>query len=369
MKQKYFFAVASLFVGQIIFAQPNRNETNRNHSGRIETKENTLRSSNDVFTASPTKETPKQNRNLVRQSPSVDNRRKVENNYSSNQFSMHTNRDDKKRNERSDAVVRTPNNNNVRTKQHNDYSNNNVMRNDAVANRNVQQRNNDNQARFGNNNRYNRIDRNYYPDYRRPYSFIGVRYTNFYSPRFILPHRGMNYYYSGGFFYQPFNNYFQVIIAPVGIRTFGLPWGYRRWNIGRTRYYYFGGTYYRNINNYYEVVEAPLGSILPELPNGASSTIINNEQYFQLNGTYYKETLRNGEVWYTIVGKNGRIDTSIETIEEETAMIGDIVTDLPDDCKMVIINNQKYFVSNHNLYYKELIIENSLYYKITDNPQ
>jgi len=179
----------------------------------------------------------------------------------------------------------------------------------------------------------------------------------------------MNYCYSDGFFYQPFNNYFQVVIAPVGIRTFGLPWGFRRWNIGRNRYYYFGGTYYRNINNYYEVVEAPLGSILPELPNGASSIIMNNEQYFQLNGTYYKETLRNGEVWYTIVGKNGRIDTSIETIEEEAVTVGDIVTDLPEDSKMVIINNQKYFVGSNNLYYKELIIENSLYYKITDKPQ
>lgn len=256
----------------------------------------------------------------------------------------------------------------VRTEHHNRVTNNNNTNRDIVASRNVQIQRTDNASRNG-YNRYNRIDRNYYPDYRRPYSFVGQRYSNFYGRRYAAPYRGINYYYSGGFFYQPYNNYFQVIVAPVGIRIYGLPWGYRKWYIGPSLYYYYGGTYYRNVNNYYEVVDAPLGSILPELPTGTKLVVINGQQYFEQNGTYYKESLRNGETWYTIVGKNGSLTTTTDTINEVDVLVGDMVTDLPDNCTTVVLNNQKYYVSDKQVYYQELISDNNLYYKIVAKPQ
>lgn len=274
----------------------------------------------------------------------------------------------KERNEQIEQARTNRQHQNIQTdrivRNHNERNNQNV-----VINRNQQTQRNIQINRNNYTLRYNRIDRNYYPDYRRPYSYVGQRYTNFYAPRFITPYRGINYYYSAGFFYQPYNNYFQVIVAPIGIRIYALPWGYRKWYIGPDLYYYFGGTYYRNLNNHYEVVDAPLGSILPELPNGTKSVLIDGQQYFEQNGTYYKETLRNDETWYTIVGKNGKLNTNIETIKEEEKLVGDTVTDLPANCKTVILNGQKYYVSENQIYYQEYIVENNLYYKVVAKPQ
>jgi hypothetical protein len=370
MKQHYLFATAAIFVTQLAIAQANKTETKKDHPSRPARTEQTLKVDRSVSEKQPTRETQKP---TIRQPQTNNsgNTRKVEDRRTSeNTFSMNSPKDDKTRETKKDFTTRVPNNNGNRSPQRNDVITNDRKKNNS-DNRNFDQSRNNNydQSRFGNTGRYNRIDRNYYPDYRRPYSFIGVRYTNFYRPRYIVPYRGMNYYYSGGFFYQPYQNYFQVIIAPVGIRTFGLPWGYRKWNIGPSLYYYYGGTYYRNVNNYYEVVEAPLGSILPELPNSATSVVINNQQYFQLNGTYYKETIRNGETWYTVVGKNGQLSTTTETLNEVNVLVGDIVTELPDNTKTVILNNQKYFVSENDVYYQEVIAENSLYYKVIAKPQ
>jgi hypothetical protein len=275
-------------------------------------------------------------------------------------------------NNRHEPIVRTPNTTNInRPTRNNDYRNNdnrnNGTRNTTTYNRNTQTRQS-NDARFGRDNRYNRVDRNYYPDYRRPYSFYGQRYTSFYGYRYHVPYMGLNYYYSGGFFYQPFDSYFQVIAAPIGIRIYGLPWGYRKWYIGPSLYYYYGGTYYRNVNNYYEVVDAPMGSILPELPSGSKSVVINDQQYFEKNGTYYKETLKDGETWYTIVGKNGSLTTTTDTMNEVNTMVGDMVTDLPENCKTVVLNNQKYYVSESDVYYQEVISDNSIYYKVVAKP-
>lgn len=217
---------------------------------------------------------------------------------------------------------------------------------------------------------YNYREVGYRPDYRRPYSFIGIRYTNFYGSRRYIPYLNSRYYYYGGFFYSPFDTYYQVVFAPVGIRVWGLPWGYRRFYIGPTLYYYYGGTYYRNYNASYEVVEAPLGSILPELPQGAQTTVINDHKYYVLNGTYYAETLRGDETWYTVVGKNGVLNQETVTLREEANPIaeGDVLTELPEDYTVEVINNEKYYVSK-GVYYKEFITDNNIGYKVVPKPK
>lgn len=243
-------------------------------------------------------------------------------------------------------------------------------RNPGVVRNNPTPRNYNNNNRVPYNNNYNNNRYGYnHPDYRRPYSYVGQRYTTFYRPRFNAPYHGINYYYSGGFFYRPYDSYFQVVLSPIGIRVYALPFGYRRYYIGANPYYYYGGTYYRNYGTYYEVVDAPLGSILPELPTGAKAVVINDQKYYELNGTYYNETTRNGnETWYTVVGKNGVLNTASEAFkEEDTPNVGDIVTDLPDDCKTVVLNNQKYYVVN-DTYYQEQIADNNITYKVVAKP-
>jgi hypothetical protein len=135
-------------------------------------------------------------------------------------------------------------------------------------------------------------------------------------------------------------------------------------------YYYYGGTYYtRNVSNYYEVVDAPIGSILPELPEGTTVQVVDGHKYNVINGTYYQETLRGDETWYTIVGKNGVISTKAVDIKEESdAVVGDVVTELPDDVKVVVLNNKKYYVADET-YYEEVIEDNTLTYKVIAKPQ
>lgn len=216
---------------------------------------------------------------------------------------------------------------------------------------------------------YNYTQINYRPDYRRPYSFIGIRYNHFYGPRYYVPYRGARYCYHGGFFYSPFDTYFEVVFAPIGIRVWGLPWGYRRFYIGPTLYYYYGGTYYRPYNTSYEVVEAPLGSILPEVPRDAKVVVINNHKYYELNGTYYAETFRGDETWYTVVGKNGVLNQQTVSFREEpnTVVVGDMVTELPEDYTVEVVNNEKYYMSK-GTYFKEVITDNNIGYKVVTKP-
>lgn len=284
-------------------------------------------------------------------------------------------------NNSSNNGVRNPqpnNNNNSGVRNSNGWSTRNnerVERNERGDRDDRNFRDNDRRIdyanRYGNNGgRYNRYDRNYYPDYRRPFTFVGVRYTNFYRPHISIVFSNRNYYYSDGFFYQPFGTSYQVIIAPIGIRVNALPWGYRRWYIGPSLYYYYGGTYYRRINNYYEVTDAPIGSILPEVPDAAKAVVINSSKYYELNGTYYKETIRNGEVWYTIVGKNGVLNTQYDNIrEDDNSIIGDVVTELPSGYKTVVLNNHKYYVTETGTYYDEFISDNTIFYKVIAKPQ
>lgn len=212
--------------------------------------------------------------------------------------------------------------------------------------------------------RYNRYDhhRSYgYGPYR------GQRVISFSAPRIIIPYRGISYHYSSGYYYRPYGSYFSVVAPPVGIHINILPRGYRSIYAGHDPYYYYGGAYYRTVpdRNDYEVVEAPLGASVPELPDGAKVVVINDQKYYELDGTYYKEDIRdNSEIWYTVVGKDGKLNTIEEQPEDNSPVVGDIVDKLPDDCRTVVVSGNKYFVSPDDVYYEEVMQQNTLKYKI-----
>jgi hypothetical protein len=98
--------------------------------------------------------------------------------------------------------------------------------------------------------------------------------------------------------------------------------------------------------------------------------VINGQKYYEQDGTYYKEDIRaNSEIWYTVVGKNGKLDTEGTTTEEAPAedkgpQVGDTVDKLPDGCRTVVVNGQKYYVSSDDVYYEEVIGKNTISYKI-----
>ena len=199
---------------------------------------------------------------------------------------------------------------------------------------------------------------------------------------------GYPYYFYDGLFYGYYGGYYGSIFPPFGITIGALPYGYWGFNFGGFPYYYHSGIYYRQKENQYEVVQAPVGASVPKIPKEAKVVVVNNEKYFEYNGTYYKEYVKDdGTIWYLIAGLNGVLNTN-ETnqqvavqnngvqnagtsVSASNTMIpstplnmGDIVDALPSDCKAVIVNNRKYFVSTNNIFFEEFIENNTLKYKV-----
>ena len=158
-----------------------------------------------------------------------------------------------------------------------------------------------------------------------------------------------------------------------------LPYGYWGFNFGGYPYYYHTGIYYQQEDNVYKVVQALIGATVPNIPKEAKEVIINNEKYYEYNGTYYKAmTKEDGSVWYLVAGLNGVLNTNAITGENASIVsspevtivktiqytIGDIVDHLPSDCKVIVLNNKKYFVSPTNIYFEEFIENNTLKYKV-----
>jgi hypothetical protein len=198
--------------------------------------------------------------------------------------------------------------------------------------------------------------------------YNGRSYFNFNigRPRAVIQYGGVDFQYSDGYYYRPYGSVIRMVSPPIGIRLNVLPRGYHRVYAGSLPYYYYGGAYYRDADNNYEVVDAPLGASIPELPSGAKAVVINGQKLYELNGSYYKEDIRNNsEIWYTVVGKQGRVDTE-EAVEvkDNRPAVGEITDKIPDNCKTVVINGNKYFVSPSDVYYEEVVDGKNIRYKV-----
>ena len=191
---------------------------------------------------------------------------------------------------------------------------------------------------------------------------IGVRRYGYYPS-----------YYSSPYMYYPGGPY-------IGLRIGTLPFGYSSFYMGTDPFYYYGGVFYRPYgSNEYEVTAPPLGAKIPELPKNAKVTVIDGQKYYQYGGTFYKEDINdNSEIWYTVVGTNGKLNTDNTSINSDNTntttttnnntvrndQVGDRVNDLPADSKAVVINKQKYYLSPSGMYYQEITEGNKLYYEV-----
>jgi len=182
---------------------------------------------------------------------------------------------------------------------------------------------------------------------------------------------GYPYYYNDGFFYGHFGGYYEPLFPPIGIRIGVLPFGYTRVFIGLDPFYYYNGIFYRHNSDRkdYEVVDAPMGATVSSLPKGAKSVVLNGEKLYELNGTYFKED-RNykGETVYTVVGKNGEVNNSVNADENTTSPAalnpGDVINELPDGSKIVTINGEKLFATPDDIYLKEERDGDTVKYKV-----
>ena len=233
-------------------------------------------------------------------------------------------------------------------------------------------------SRTNNNYRYNNnnysTNSNYYRTryIQRPVFMYGPRYSVIPRSSVSIYFGGNPYYYNDGFFYGYYGGYYQPLFPPFGIRVSFLPFGYTRFFIGVDPFFYYNGIYYRQYDNSsYEVVDAPMGATVSSLPKGAKSVVVNGEKLYELNGTYYKaDRDYKGRDVYTVVGKNGEINNSVEdeTITApptSTLQIGDVLNQLPEGSKIVIINGEKIYVTPDGTYLREESVNGVVQYKVT----
>lgn len=236
------------------------------------------------------------------------------------------------------------------------------------------------------------FNRNYY-SYNNYFGYHNYRYgypgQHIYlnRPTVIVNFGGYRYHYLDGIFYRPYGSYFEVCAPPLGIHIGILPYGYRRFWIGPDDYYYYNGIYYRHYDDYYEVVTPPVGAEVAEIPEGSKPVVIDGHKYYEYNGTYYRETPHdNGEMWYTIMGKDGELTGGTEEGSSDKYSysspdddysapsannypeIGSEITSLPENSHTVVLNNQKYYVTPDDIYYQERIDNNQIYYRVVVKP-
>ncbi len=164
--------------------------------------------------------------------------------------------------------------------------------------------------------------------------------------------------YHGGAFYRTGLGYYGY--PHLGFYLGVLPFGYYPFYWGSSLYYYYGGIFYSPYDNGgYQVTEPPVGAGVPDLPQDAQPIKIDGVQYYELDGVYYKETVDDkGKKIYVVAGKDGVLNTGDAVTDPNAAVaapqVGDVVNQLPDDCRKVTLNGKKYFVSPNNIYYEKV---------------
>jgi len=160
----------------------------------------------------------------------------------------------------------------------------------------------------------------------------------------------------------------------LGFYMSALPFGYYPFYLGTSLYYYADGTFYRPYEDGgYVVIAPPIGAAVPKLPRGAKSIMIDNQQFFEYNGVYYKAIVNDkGEQVFVVAGKDGVLNTDGENADAANVAppkVGDVINQLPDNCRKVTLNGKKYLVSPDDIYYEQITGRNgNVSYRIASVP-
>ncbi len=182
-----------------------------------------------------------------------------------------------------------------------------------------------------------------------------------------------SYWGNHGYYYNN-RGYYSTYYQPrLGYSCRILPYGYYPFYWGDFEYFYSDGLYYQYNNEEYTVVEPPIGAQLTILPENAKSIVINGVQYYELNGVYYMPVTKDdGTIVYEVVGKDGELNTTDATVQDQQPQgpqMGDIVTQLPPDCRKIRVSGQKLWVSPDGVYYQEQVdASGNKIYKIVGLP-
>ena len=179
----------------------------------------------------------------------------------------------------------------------------------------------------------------------------------------------------GNTYYHYNRGYYGSYYAPrLGFSIGVLPYGYYPFYYGNDQYFYSAGLFYQFDNDQYTVVEPPVGAEVTTLPSNAQSIVINGQQYYEADGVYYAPiTKDDGTLSYQVAGKDGELNTTDDPSVDNTPpapQVGDIVTQLPPNCRKISVNGDKLYLSPDGIYYKAQVDQNgNKTYKIVGLPE
>ncbi|MDF2435015.1 MAG: hypothetical protein JWP44_4646 [Mucilaginibacter sp.] len=179
------------------------------------------------------------------------------------------------------------------------------------------------------------------------------------------------YWGDHGYYYNNRGYYGSYYSPRLGFACAVLPYGYYPFYYGDYQYYFSDGLFYTYDNSSYTVVEPPIGAEITVLPNKAQSIVINGQQYYELNGVYYQPVTKDdGTIVYMVAGKDGELNTnSADYQQSQGPQIGDIVSQLPQDCRKIKVNGSRLFVSPDGVYYQQVVDANgNISFKIVGLP-
>ncbi len=165
------------------------------------------------------------------------------------------------------------------------------------------------------------------------------------------------YWGNHGYYYHNHGYYSTYYLTNLGYTCGYLPYGYYPFYWGDDQYFYSNGLFYQYENSEYTVVEPPIGAEIATLSDKAQSIVINGVQYYEEDGVYYLPVKKDdGTIVYEVVGKDGELNTKGATMQDEQPQgpqMGDIVSQLPPDCRKIKVGGQKLWVSPDGIYYQE----------------
>ncbi|WP_367866450.1 DUF6515 family protein [Pedobacter sp. WC2423] len=183
-------------------------------------------------------------------------------------------------------------------------------------------------------------------------------------------HIGVRTGYRTGYHYRPggwgfrrpyyaYHSYRSFYRPYVGFGISVLPFGYYPFFYGNSQFYYSGGLFYRQYDDTYKVVVPPVGASVPSLPSDAQQVVINGQTYYEYKGVYYSESQdQDGKTIYIVAGKDGVLNTANgNDTTDNGPQIGDVVNELPEGYKEVMVKGNKYYVSDYGVYYEQIFGE------------
>ena len=190
-------------------------------------------------------------------------------------------------------------------------------------------------------------------------SYYGHNHTGGFSGG-VSVHAGFTAH--GNSYYHYNHGYYGSYYAPrLGFSIGILPYGYYPFYYGDYQYFYSGGLFYQFDNDEYTVVEPPVGAEVKTLPSDAQSIVINGQQYYEADGVYYVPiTKDDGTLSYQVAGKDGELNTTDQSVDNTppAPQIGDVVNQLPANCRKININGQRMYLSQDGIYYKAVVDAN-----------